>query len=126
MKLLYVAGPYRAATEWALEQNIRAAEAATVRLVQMGYAVICPHKNSAHLGGVAPDETWLQICLEIVSRCDAIYLLKGWRQSKGAKREWKRAIACKLEIYEEGRREPPDLNSTTATFDLDRVEVFSQ
>jgi len=114
-RLIYVAGPYRASTEWQLEQNIRTAETATVRLVQKGYAVICPHKNTAHLGGVAPDETWLQICLEIVNRCDAIYLLKTWRESKGAVREWKRAIAKGLTIYEQGVNEPPDLNCVDST-----------
>ncbi len=34
MKLLYVAGPYRAKSEWQLEQNIRNAEAVALELWQ--------------------------------------------------------------------------------------------
>ena len=109
MELIYVAGKYRATTEWDLEQNIRVAEDATVRLVRLGYAVICPHKNTAHLGGSAPDEVWLQMYIEIVGRCDGIYLLKGWQQSKGAVRELKHALAQRLTVYREGINEPPEV-----------------
>ena len=109
MEVIYVAGPYRAETEWELEQNIRDAEDATVRLVRAGYAVVCPHKNTAHLGGAAPDEVWLKMYLAILERCDSLYLLKKWRRSTGTVREWKRALAKGLKIYEEGINEPPEV-----------------
>ena len=87
MKLVYIAGKYRANTEWGLEQNIRQAEDAAIKLWQQGYVVFCPHKNTAHFGGVCPDSVWLDGDLEILKRCDVIYMLKGWRNSKGATAE---------------------------------------
>ena len=40
--------------------------------------------------------------LAAVRSCDAIYLLKGWENSRGAKKELHEAIMCGLEIMQEG------------------------
>ncbi len=99
MKIIYVAGAYRAKTEWGLIQNIRKAEQAAIKLWQEGWAVICPHKNTAHFGGLCPDNTWLDGDLEMLKRCDAIYMLRGWEKSKGATAEHQLAIKMGLEVY---------------------------
>ena len=106
LKLIYIAGPYSAPTESGVFDNIMRARERGLALIKAGYAVIIPHLNSAFMP-VTRDEI-MPGDLEILSRCDAIYLLRGWRTSKGAQQEWKRAIASKLEIYEECHREPPD------------------
>lgn len=87
MKLAYVSGPYRALTEWGLASNIHRAESVGVLLLQMGYSVIIPHKNTAHMGGVIPDEQFLEMDLEQLRRCDVIVMLPNWITSSGAKRE---------------------------------------
>ena len=84
IKKIYVSGPYRSSTEWGVEDNIRRAEVSAVKLWQEGYAVFCPHKNSAHLGGIVPDNVFLAGDLEILKRFDIIFMLKGWEQSIGA------------------------------------------
>ncbi len=117
MKVIYIAGPYRAPTEWGRQQNIRHAEAAMIRLLQKGWAVICPHKNSADLGGcVYPDPTgvetkddtdwlmWLVVDSELLRRCDAIYMLEGWPKSKGACAEYRLAAKLGKEIIYEDER----------------------
>jgi hypothetical protein len=86
MKLIYVAGPYRAPSEWEVVQNIRRAEQAALFVWSHGAAAICPHKNTALFGGApgCPDDTWLSGDLEILSRCDAVFAINGWRDSTGA------------------------------------------
>lgn len=103
MKIIYVAGKYRAGSEWELVENIRHAEKEAIKLWQQGWAVICPHKNTAHFGGLAPDIRWLEGDLEFIKRCDAIYMLKGWRDSVGAVEEHRVAREAGLEIYYETR-----------------------
>lgn len=98
MKVIFVAGKYRAATEWELEKNIRCAEEAAIRLWCQGWAVICPHKNSAHFGGLCRDKVWLEGYLTILKGCDAIYMLRNWEQSAGAIEELRIAKEYKLEI----------------------------
>lgn len=103
MKVIYVAGRYRSKCEWQLEEFLRHAEDASLGLWKEGWAVICPHKNTAHFGGALdmPHSTWLEGDIEILKRCDSIYMLKGWEQSKGAKRELEVAIENNLEVLYE-------------------------
>ena len=103
MKVIYIAGPYRSTCEWQLEEFLRHAEDAALKLWKEGWAVVCPHKNTAHFGGAwgIPDGTWLEGDIEILKRCDAIYMLKRWEQSKGAKRELEIAVEQGLEVIYE-------------------------
>jgi uncharacterized protein DUF4406 len=87
MRLIYVAGPYRAPCEWQVLQNIRRAEAMAIEVWLMGAACICPHKNTAFFGGAAADSVWLEGDLEIVRRCDAIICVEGWELSAGSRGE---------------------------------------
>ena len=83
---------------------MRKAEDASLRLWKEGWAVICPHKNTAHFGGAMgiPDSVWLEGDLEFLKRCDAIYLLDNWKGSTGAKAEYALARKLGLEILYEG------------------------
>lgn len=57
--------------------------------------------NPARLGLVYPDAKWkeyIDIDLELLKRCDAIVLLKGWENSHGCRIELKFAEALGLEI----------------------------
>ena len=63
--------------------------------------MICPHKNTAHFGGLCNKDVYLEGDLEILSRCDAICLLKGWENSQGARQEYDLARELGLEIIEE-------------------------
>ena len=101
MKLIFISGPYRANTEWELITNIRHAEAAAIKLWQEGWAVICPHKNSALFGGICDDSVWLKGDIVMLKRCDAIYMLNTWKNSTGATLELRVAKEDGLEIYYE-------------------------
>lgn len=72
MKLVAIAGPYRAPNEFEVVQNIRRAEALAVRVWRAGAACICPHKNTALFGGAAPDSVWLGGALEMVQSLERL------------------------------------------------------
>ena len=111
MKLIYVAGKYLGKSDWETYLNIHHARLAAHKLWGEGWAVICPHSNTAFFGG-ATERTdrdkssgdwmkWLQGDLEMISRCDAIYMLNNWGDSKGAKMELGKAMRCTLDIIYE-------------------------
>ena len=87
MKLIYTAGPYRAATPYDVRRNIERARDVAAALWRMGWAVVCPHANSAHLDGVVPEERFLEGDLEMLRRCDALVLIPGWHVSEGSRAE---------------------------------------
>jgi hypothetical protein len=98
MKVIFVSGPYRADTKAGIAQNIKAAREAAKELWRQGWAVFCPHMNTAHFWNVVPDADYLAGDLEILSRCDAIYMLRNWRDSSGAIAEHDAAVDWGLEI----------------------------
>lgn len=88
MKLLYVAGPYRSKDGmWGVHQNIQRAKEVAANLWRMGFAVICPHANTAFMDGLGTDEMFLNGDLEMVKRCDGVVMLSGWEESTGATKE---------------------------------------
>lgn len=101
MKVIMISGPYRNNTECGLEDNIRHAESAAKRFWKEGWAVFCPHMNTARFGGLCDDSVWLEGDLEFLKRCDAIYMLNTWRNSEGAKIEHQKAIEWGKQILYE-------------------------
>jgi nucleoside 2-deoxyribosyltransferase len=95
-RVVYIAGPFRAANHWLIEQNIRRAEEAALEVWTLGAMAFCPHLNTAHFQDVLPDDTWLEGDIEILKRCDAVLMVEGWTNSEGAKREY--GVAQEYEI----------------------------
>jgi len=87
MKVVYIAGPFRAANAWMVEQNIRRAENLALEVWRLGAAVICPHTNTRFFDGAADDDVWLKGDLEILKRCDAVLMTYDWAKSQGATQE---------------------------------------
>lgn len=114
MKLIYIAGPYRAATPWGVEQNIRAAEDVAVRVHKAGMFAVCPHANSRHMEGIADDAHFLAGTLEMMRRCDAVLLVDGWLKSEGSCAEVNEAERLDKRVFEP--HEWDDLVAWAASF----------
>ena len=106
MKVIFVSGKYRADTEYKLLANIEHARTEAHMLWCSGWAVFCPHMNTAFMGD-GDDLKYLDGDLEILRRCDAIYMLKGADCSLGAIEELKLAKELGLEIIQEGDYHAP-------------------
>lgn len=99
MIVVYIAGPFRGPSAWAIEQNIRRAEALALEVWAAGLVALCPHTNTRFFQGALPDEVWLQGDLELLRRCDAVLLVEGWEQSVGAQAEKTAAEARGIPIF---------------------------
>ena len=87
-KLLYVAGPYTCN----VEQNIKNAERVSIELIKSGFHVLTPHKNTSGYeqyedGDAINYQTWINLDLDLLSRCDAIYVMSNSENSNGVKKE---------------------------------------
>jgi hypothetical protein len=86
-KIIYIAGRYRDTRgEFYVEANIREAATNALMIWLFGGIALCPHMNTAHFGGAhgINDEIWLEGDIELMKRCDAVFALPGWENSKGA------------------------------------------
>jgi len=98
MKLAFICGPYRAGTITEIGDNIQRAKEASKVLWKSGYAVICPHMNSAMLDGLVPDKQFLDAGLLMIEKCDVVFVLKNWSSSEGSKAEVIHAKAKGIEV----------------------------
>ena len=105
MKLAFISGPYRPSNGKTVLENIRHAEKYAIKYWRLGYAVICPHLNTAFFTGLCPDETWLKGDLEILKRCDVIVMIPGSMESHGACAELDIALESGIQVVydDEGR-----------------------
>lgn len=85
--VIYIAGPYRAANSWEIEQNVRRAEALALEVWRLKCAAMCPHANTRFFQGAAPDEVWLLGDLAMLAKCDAMLVVPNWEKSSGTRAE---------------------------------------
>jgi Domain of unknown function (DUF4406) len=99
VKVAYIAGPFRSKTHWGIVQNVRAAEQVALKYWKLGFAVICPHLNTANFdGAIADDHIWLDGDMEILKRCDVVIAMNTWKQSSGATTEIELAKQLGIEV----------------------------
>lgn len=104
MRVVYVSGPYRARTIFGVFLNIWKARRVAMELWKRGYAVICPHMNTAffpqgaafagkeeenHINYVRGDIAMIN---RMIPRYDVIAMLPGWENSEGAIEEFQVAM----------------------------------
>jgi dienelactone hydrolase len=96
----YVAGPYRDARgAHYVGDNITRARRVAADLWARGYAVLCPHLNTAHMGGLCDDTAFLDGAIELMRRCDLVVLTPDWYQSSGAQAEVREAFGYGIPVY---------------------------
>lgn len=106
MKVIYVAGPFRAASShvpghqdmFRVQQHIMRAMELSLEIWRMGAVALCPHANSMFFTGSALDDVWLKGDLELLDRCDAIAVTSNWVESSGARAEVDYAVANNIPV----------------------------
>lgn len=101
MQVIYIAGPYRAATAEGVRLNIATARKVGTLAALKGWSPLIPHSNTGELDGVLPldDDWWLAATLELMCRCDAVLLCPGWQLSEGTLAEIATAERMGLPVY---------------------------
>lgn len=108
IKLVYVAGPFRAASAYvpghqdmfAVQENIMAAMKLGLAVARIpGLFPVIPHANTMFFTGSAPDATWLEGDLEMLARCDAVIMTPDWKRSSGATAEHACAINRGIPVF---------------------------
>lgn len=105
MEVAYVCGPYIGQDYFEIDRNIVAARDIAFELWKKGYAVVCPHMNSAHFETVyhllgMENSDFMKAGLELVRRSDILVLVDGWERSEEAKEDIEFAKELGLTIYE--------------------------
>lgn len=100
MRVVYIAGPFRAPTQWGIVENTRNAERWGKVVAEAGGMPLIPHANTQHFHGLQTEAFWVEGTLELLRRCDALLLIPGWVASMGAVGERDEAERLTIPIFE--------------------------
>lgn len=103
-KRIYIAGPISGRDRVDYIQHFARAEET---LENDGYTVINPARVTDALPSMSHAE-YMAICLRLLSMCDNIYMLEGWRKSLGASMEYGYAQGRGMKIMFEVPKEDHD------------------
>ncbi len=109
IKMMYIAGAYTGKSPEEVRLNIEAARKVAQIAVRRGWFPVIPHANTAGFETLCPDvpyEFWIEGTKELLRRCDAMAMVSGWEDSKGATGEVDEAVDLHIPIYYETRRIP--------------------
>lgn len=106
MPVVYVAGPFRCASQhvpgqqdcWGIQKNVMAAMELALEVWRRGAAAVTPHANTMFFQNAAPDHVWLDGDLAILAKCDAVLMTPDWLRSSGAKAEHAFALEHKIPV----------------------------
>lgn len=85
--VVYVAGAYRGGTAWDVELNIRRAECCALEILRRGAVALCPHTMYRYFDKSVPDDFVLGGLLQLLERCDAMFVVEGYQDSAGTLKE---------------------------------------
>lgn len=84
MRLIYIAGPYRAINAWQVECHVRTAEEAGLAVAELGLVPVIPHTMYRFFDGALTDQYWLDATIELLRKCDAALFVGAYRASAGS------------------------------------------
>lgn len=93
---IYISGPITGTKDY-----MQRFEKAEKELTEKGYSVINPAKVNAMLPQDATWEEYIKVSLTLLSICTGVYMMPGWRESRGAVLEFMQARRNGMQIYED-------------------------
>lgn len=101
MRVIYVAGALFGPNDWEIRCNIHRAAALGYEVAKLGAYPVIPHTNTGgvFLGTITP-KFWYAGTLELLRRCDAVILVPGWEESRGAQAEVAEARIRSTPVFE--------------------------
>ena len=97
---IYISGAITGTTNY-IERFGRAEQELTAE----GYSVVNPVKVNAQLPDDTSYDEYMNMSFCMLDMCDAIYMLNGWEESRGANREYGYAIAKGKEVIFESEED---------------------
>ncbi len=100
--IIYISGAYMGNDGGrSINKNILLAREYAIKLWELGYTVICPHLNTQFFERDCncKQEDFVEGDCEIVKRCNSLFVLSNYIDSKGAQKEIKVAKENNLPIF---------------------------
>lgn len=113
---IYLSGPISGIENY--KENFAAAEReARERLSDWEPEIFNP--TNIILPKDATHEDYMKICMQELAKCDTIYMMNGWKESRGACREYGYALGKQMAIFHQPK---PEKDKTFAERVMDKLK----
>jgi hypothetical protein len=100
MKIIYIAGRFRGKLPYDVHLNVIAAEAAAIRVADVGAVPLCPHTMYKNFDGTQTGQFWLDATQKLLDTAEAIFIFdEQWRHSVGTVGELRKAVIMEIPIF---------------------------
>ena len=93
---IYISGKITGTTDYISRFN-----KAEIEMIKQGYETVNPATMLDHLSTSTTHKEYMHISYALLDICDGIYMMEGWRDSKGAMMEYDYALEKGLVILYE-------------------------
>lgn len=97
--VIYISGRYSAPDNIQRDFYINLAVEEAAKIMKKGQTPLIPHTMYCPMEEKFNYDRFIRADLELLEKCDAIYLMQNWTESRGAKTELIHAIRIGLKIY---------------------------
>jgi hypothetical protein len=98
-KLIFLACKYSEPKRFQIERNIARARVYAQEVALMGALPLCPGVIGADMDGTQSYEWWGEAYIQLMRRCDGIFMVPHWESSNGARLEHAEADRLDLPIF---------------------------
>lgn len=95
----YIIGKYYSDKQYEVDEHIQLARSLAKHLWVNGYAVFCPHSNSAFMSGLIPESQFLEAGKTWLKDSDTVHILPNFNTSKGSIEEIQYSIYTNKILY---------------------------
>lgn len=100
---VYCAGPYSGPSYEQRRDNTQRAADVGARVAALGAYPVVPHLVGHHVAELChvehAYEWWIEVTADELRTCDAVFLVPGWEQSRGASGEQTLALELGLPVF---------------------------
>lgn len=99
LKLIFLACKYSETDVYLVQRNIHHATYYAQEVALLGALPLCPALISANFEGIQTYDWWSDAYMELMYRCDAVFMVPNHERSDGATREHEEALKIGKPVF---------------------------
>ena len=96
---IYLAGKYTEPHTYLVQRNIALAQEYAQEIAIMGALPVTPHLLTANMDGIQHYQWWCDVTMQLLRKCDAVFMLPNYERSNGAIAELVDALRIGMPVF---------------------------
>jgi hypothetical protein len=99
IKVIFMAAKYSEPYPYLVSRNVERARVYSQEVARLGALGLTPPVIGAHFEGIQNYEWWAEAYIQLLRRCDAVFMVPHWEHSPGARKEHEEADRLGIPVF---------------------------